>query len=136
MNLKQFTYFQNRKCRYCRKPIPDQEHGLRKFCQTTDLPNGNRYSCKEFFHARKKKISNRKYCGIVKHFKKMDFALRRLINEKGNTVTVEDLNHFGINLQRPVEFVIIAGKNHFFFSEYFIEQNGNDFKITNHDRIY
>jgi hypothetical protein len=127
-----YTYYLNRKCLFCHKPIADQEHGSLFYCRRKILPDGTVGCCKDDFHIAKRKKVNPPYISIAKHHKTMDERIEYLFILKGERVTLEDINRYGIDLKRPVEIKRNAeGKITYFFVGYSItELNINLYKIT------
>ena len=127
-----YTFHMNRKCLHCQNPIPDQEHASLKFCRKKRLPDGTVGCCKDDFHAAKRSKINPPYNSIAKYHKIMNDRIENLYKTKGERVTIEDLNRFGINLKRPVELNRSPeGKNAFLFVGFLItEININLYKIS------
>ena len=128
-----YTYKEGRKCLKCKKPIPDQAHGLRKYCKTKRLPDGSVESCKDDYHSPIRKLKNEPFSKMATHHKKMYQRINQLYRSKGETVTEEWLNIWGIILKRPFEFKVENGKYIFYFHQYLIKELGNkQFKISKH----
>lgn len=132
--LPYYTYKQGRKCLRCKKLIPDQLHGLRKYCENKRLPDGTVESCKDDYHSPIRKKKNEPFQKMAAHHKAMYERIDRLFRTKGETVTEEWLNTWGIVLQRPFEFKVADGRFIFYFHQYSIKELGNkQFKISKHD---
>jgi hypothetical protein len=131
-----YTYKQGRSCLKCKKPIPDQIHALRKYCANKRLPDGTVDSCKDDYHSPIRKRKNEPFQKMAAFQKAMYERIDRLFNAKGEIVTEEFLNRWGIVLQRPFEFNTKDGKYIFYYHQYSIKELGNkQFKISKHDRF-
>lgn len=132
-----YTYYLNRKCLFCHKPIADQEHASLKYCRWKILPNGTVGCCKDDFYIAKRKIVNPPYNSIAQHHKLMHERIEELLKVKGDTVTLEDINRYGIILQKAVEIRNNGnGSTVLFFVEYsIIKISNNQFNIKRHGLI-
>lgn len=129
------TYTQNRKCMNCNKPIADKEHGLQKFCPKEKLPNGTIKNCKDEYWSKIRKEEMEPF-NVIAFFQRDQFKrLEMLIKEKGDLVTIEDINRFGVDLSRPVKFILKQDRTYeFYFHKYVVHQlPNNQFKIYTHE---
>jgi hypothetical protein len=133
-----YTYYKNRKCLFCGNPIADQIHGLRKHCPRIILPDGTVGSCKDDKHIARRKTQDLPYNRLARHHKLMNERIADLMKTTGETVTLEDINRFGIILHRPVEIRKNKdGKYSYCFVEYTINESfNNQFKIKKHERLF
>jgi hypothetical protein len=132
-----YSFHLNRSCLFCCKPIADQAHAAIKFCRRKVLPDGSVGSCKDDFHAAKRKKINPPFNKIAKHHKLMHQKITLLFRLKGETVTLEDVNRFGITLHKPVSLTNNSdGSTTLFFVEYSITKLSiNQYKIKKHGLI-
>jgi hypothetical protein len=129
-----YTYKQGRKCLKCQKPIPDQVHGSRKYCEPKRLPDGTIDSCKDDYHIPIRKKRNAPFDMMAKHHRLMYERIDQLYKAKGDIVTSEHLNIHGISLNRPFQFDIQKGKFIFYYYQYAIKDLGNkQYQIFKHE---
>jgi hypothetical protein len=128
-----YTFKEGRKCLKCKSPIPDQVHKARKYCVTKRLPDGTVASCKDDYHSPIRKQRNEPFQKIALHHKVMHERIDQLLKAKGNIVTKEWLNTWGVILHRPFEFRIEDGKFNFYYHQFLIiEVSNNQYKISKH----
>ncbi len=133
-----YTFKKNRRCIFCKKPIPDQEHALRKYCKRKVLPDGSIQSCKDDCNSKLRKVKNLAYKKIAEHHKEMDNQIERLFEAYGGEATLELINQYGIELHKPVEFKKDekTGRMTFYFGKFVVEEiNNENYKINRHARI-
>ena len=133
-----YSFNDNRKCQNCNAPISDQTHALRKSCPRQKMPDGSVISCKDDFHCKKNKKDNKSYRKFVAYHKFMEKRIELLLKHKGDTVYLEDLNRYGIDLKKPVEFSENEKKfyTYKFMHHSLIQFESNNFKIINHGSLY
>ncbi len=132
-----YTYKLGRKCEHCDAPIADHIHKLRTHCPREVMPDGSIKNCKDDKHTEIKAKNNPPFDAISKHHKKMHCQINLLINKIGDEVSIEDLNKYGIQLHRPVQFRKEGDRFIYFFVGFKITQLGNNhYKIEHHDRIF
>lgn len=135
---KNDTFYKKRICRHCGKPIADQESAARIYCHKIILEDGSVQDCKDDYHAPRRKISDAPFKRIFDYHKEAHKRIGSLLTAKGSNVTTEQLNQFGIKLNRPIEFII--DKNHnitCFFVEFAItDLTNNQYKILKHGRVF
>jgi hypothetical protein len=100
------TFLDGRKCRTCNKPIADQEHAAREFCEVTYDENGKVKDCKTAFHRMTDADNREKYRQIINTQKFIKEQLDLLISKKGNEVLTEDLNAYDILLSLSISHEI------------------------------
>jgi hypothetical protein len=124
----------NRKCNHCSTPIADQVHASTLFCAREELPDGSIKSCKDDYHAERYKQSNIRYKNIFNFHKRATDSISKLQAQKGGMVTIDDLDQYGIPLDRAAKIEIPpTQKSVFYFAEHCITQiNATQFKITTH----
>lgn len=132
------TYLKTRKCLYCSEPISDQEHGLRKFCETEKLEDGSVFSCKDDYNAAKRKKKVAPYKSFSNHHIAMHQRIGSLKISCGEDVNTEQINRHGIILNRPAEIEWSKdGRPVYYFMEYALIDLGNQkFKIITHDKLF
>lgn len=101
-----FTYEQNRACRNCGAPIPDQEHATREFCPVTYDDDGKVRDCKTKFHREKDKPDRNDYSELINKHKSITTRIDFLIKKKGFEVATEDLDVYEIMLRQAIDFKI------------------------------
>ena len=132
------TYYNKRKCQNCNSPISDQTHALRKSCPRIKLEDGTVLSCKDDFHSKRNRKDNQAYRNLIKHHKMMDKKITSLLRNKGENVTLEDINRYGIILNVPLQ---ISKNEHGEFTYMFMHHSiilikQNEFKIKNHEPLF
>lgn len=129
------TFLKNRKCLYCKKPIADQQHATLKFCEHTLEPDSGIKNCKHAYHAALRKIKDDPYLKLEKHHKTTTKSIGVLLIKKGSNVSGDDLDQYGIQLNKPVEFNIPPSqKGCYSFIGFDITHiDDNKFKITKHE---
>ena len=136
--MTKYTYLDKRKCLHCGEPIPDQKHLASKFCDHREQGKTSAESCKNKYWTFQKRKEPKDYCLLVKFHKQMNKRISQLLKYKGDTITREDLNKFGINLNCPVKIARNDdGKYTFFFIGYILEPlANNNFKIKTYGNIF
>lgn len=131
------TYKADRKCKHCSKPIPDQAHGLTEFCDREVLPDGTIKNCKDDYHIALRRVEEKPYRNLVSFHKRMSASIEALLKASGTVVTVEQINQYGIQLNKAVETGCYEGLLKFFFLHHMIEQETKKtFKITPHVYVF
>ncbi|MBU3714784.1 MAG: hypothetical protein FGM46_07525 [Ferruginibacter sp.] len=99
-----FTYIQNRKCEHCDAPIEDQARASKRHCASWVDEFGIKHDCKRQKHAdkhsREDEFLQALNAGVKDNNKKID----KMVAEKGNVVTTEVINAYGIELTKCVDF--------------------------------
>lgn len=119
------TFEQGRKCEHCGTPIADQEHKLRTHCRPLVLEDGTVISCKDDKNAERRKEADEQYRKLVALHKRLFNALEDLLSAYGNFVTVEQLNRFGVQLDKAVSLQRKEGLLIFSFLHHKLEQQIN-----------
>lgn len=133
-----YTYYLGRECQYCQTEIADQTHAAREFCPRKVLDDGSIKSCKDDHHAALRKMNNAPFKGLVPHHERMRDTIRELYQAVGESVTREQINQYGVILNRPAEI----GWNKeseciYYFIEYaFVRRSENQFKIIKHGKVF
>jgi len=128
------TYTLNRKCLHCNKPLADQEHGLQKFCPKENLQDGSIKNCKDEYWSKIRKEEMAPFIAIAYYQREQYENIDLLYKTKGDKVALEDLNQYGVNLYRPIEFKIEGKQYVFYFHKYCIKQLSDKFfKISTHE---
>jgi hypothetical protein len=128
------TYIENRKCAHCGTPIADQSHGLRKFCPREVLSDGSIKNCKDEYWSAINREQLEPFITVA-YFQKQQFEnLEGLHKAKGESVVLEDINKWGVDLSRPLKFKIQENQYTWWFHHYGIKQlPNNQFKIFTHE---
>src|SRR5215216_3113396 len=98
-----YTFSHKRKCLLCETPIADQAHASTKFCPRVEMSDGTIKSCKDDYHSPLRKEKYEPYKRIADFHKETNGKIESLFLAKGELVTIEQINQYGINLHRPVE---------------------------------
>ena len=136
--MMDYTYNKGRKCKQCGVPIADQAHATREYCPKKVFSDGSKKNCKDAFNSALRKKDEAVYRKLINHQRLMHRKIQTLFKTKGEKVSLEDINRYGINLFMPIQFEILKSKFYlFYFNEYAIEQLGNNqFKIFNHGQLF
>ncbi|RYE58860.1 MAG: hypothetical protein EOP48_02530 [Sphingobacteriales bacterium] len=133
MSYSFHTYDRGRKCKFCQTPIADQAHGLQEYCEREVLEDGSVKSCKDDYNAWLRKAGDQPYLDAMAFQKRMTAALSALYGAMGAKVTLEQLNQYGIQLQRAQKMEFQNELPLFYFIHFRIEQlTPFTFKITKH----
>ena len=116
------TYDRGRKCKYCGTPIADQAHGLTEYCEREVLEDGSVKSCKDDHNAELRKVNDEPYLREMNFQKGQTTALHALVRSKGELVTLEELNQYGIQLHRALTLEIRDGLYSFYCTHHKIQQ--------------
>jgi hypothetical protein len=133
-----YTYNNKRKCLHCGAPIADQKHSSTKFCPRVKLSDGTIQSCKDDYHSPLRKDRNAPYKRIAEFHKDAHRRINCLLDAKGETVTVEQINQYGINLYKSFEMVLDSMQRPTFrFVEFeFIPLGNKQYKINKHGKLF
>ncbi len=131
-------YETGRHCKACGKPIADHVHAHTKFCEKYDLPDGSIKSCKDDFHAEKRRIDEQPFIELMNFQKTQTHNIRRLYEEKGATVTTADIDFYQIALNIAVKTDVLPDqKSVLYFINFKLTQlDATQFKITTHDNTF
>jgi hypothetical protein len=115
-----YTYFKKRQCLKCGTKIGDQVHAARKFCPRIIDFDGSVKSCKDDFHSKKRKGVNGPYIDLMKENKFLSGQITKLLSDKGDKVSINDLDVYSIDLSKSK---ILKGRVHeYIFIEYKIQE--------------
>jgi hypothetical protein len=133
--MSPYTYLDKRICPNCNNPIPDQFHGLQKFCPREVREDNTVKNCKDDYWSKKNREKMAPFNNAAIFQRDQFEAVEALYKSKGKSVTLEDINRFGINLFRPMEFRTTVSKQfEFYFYQYAIKQlSNNQFEILTHE---
>lgn len=136
--MKMYTYLQSRKCIHCGEPIPDQKHLSLKFCDYKEQGKPSKDSCKNKYWSQKKNKDLKEYRLLVRFHKSMNSRLNLLFAHKGQLVSAEDLNRYGIDLRSPVRLNFDTNKKkHFYYIGYLIiELSNTEYKIKPNEILF
>lgn len=136
--MPHYSYANKRKCLLCETPIADQAHASTKFCPRFVLPDGTIKSCKDDYHSPLRKEKYEPYKRIADFQRETHKKIEALSMAKGEIVTIEQIDQYGINLHRPVQFEVDSmQKTTFYFIEYELKQLPNkQFKISKHGKLF
>ena len=129
------TYELGRLCLHCGLPIADQVHKGRLYHERIEFTDGTVKDCKEAAYApiRKANLDLIKPIGL--YYKEISDTIKELITEKGEAVSLEEINRKGIQLQRRLmQEEHTPGLFTFYFHPYALKQISFDqFIIIPHD---
>ena len=111
-----YTYYDERSCEFCNKPIPDQEHATRKFCPKSYDNFGKVKDCKTAFHRLKDQPEREVQSSIINYHKTVAERIDMMVKKKGSLVNTEDLNAYEIQLCSPISYQLKS--NGEFISEF------------------
>ena len=132
-----YTYDRGRKCKHCETPIADQAHGLQEYCEREVLEDGSIKSCKDDYNAELRRKSDEPYLRHMNFQKRMTEAISALFTSMGEKVTLEQINQYGIQLQRALDLQSPNGLPIFLFTHFKIEQlTSSTFKISKHVLLF
>lgn len=136
--MTKFTYLTGRKCLHCGAPIPDQKHLALKFCDYKELGKTSKESCKNKYWSKKKTKDLKAYRSLIKFHKSMNRRLTHLVLNKGETITANDINEYGIDLSSPVRLCFDQNKKKsFYYIGYIIiEITNNQYKIKAYELLF
>jgi hypothetical protein len=100
------TFLKGRACKHCSKPIPDQEHGIRKYCVKTKDVYGNSIDCKSDYYSEKEAPDKAIHIEIMSNHKSLARRINELLSKKSQIVTTQDLDAYDIDLQQSLEYFI------------------------------
>lgn len=105
MEQSEFTYDEQRVCLNSPTPIPDQAHGLRKFCPPSVLSDGSIKNCKDEFHSKRKKLL-KEIADKVQAIKDVSSLVnKRNIGISSITLLTEDGRELGIKFYQAINFL-------------------------------
>jgi hypothetical protein len=125
MNQIEGTFNDGRFCKHCGTPIADQEHKATEFCPREVLDNGTVKCCKDDYHAALRKVREEQYRKLTALQKQLFNAIEDLAAACGATVTVEQLNRYGVQLDKAVSLSKKEGLWIFFFPHHQLQQQAN-----------
>jgi hypothetical protein len=131
----EISYLNKRKCLHCGTPIADQEHGSTKFCEREVMPDGTIKSCHDDYHSERRKKINAPFMQLAYHQKQNHLKIGRLLEEKGEKVSLEQIDAYQIDLSKPIQIGVDGNRQFiFYFHQFAIQQlPNNKFKISKHD---
>ena len=100
---KEITFNKGRKCKCCGAAIADQQHALIEFCPDSEFVNGSIKSCKDAFHAKKRKEEMAPFLALAYYHRDISQRLSLLAGEGEGAVSLEELNRAGVDLSRAVK---------------------------------
>ena len=93
-------------CDHCGRPLPQGEHGLRKFCPKWYDQFGQVHDCKSDFHTLKNKPQNdefRSYRNMVNNDAE---TIATILSKFGTEVTTAQLDAHDFKISRSIEYDI------------------------------
>jgi hypothetical protein len=103
-NSTSFTYFNNRKCVYCEKPIEDQARPNKIHCSPRTDENGVKHDCKRRKHSFNHGHEDEILQAHNAKAKDLNKKIMKLLTDQGNLVTTHELNAYGIILNDGITF--------------------------------
>ncbi|RYG59767.1 hypothetical protein EON64_19905 [archaeon] len=116
------TYLLGRKCQNCGELIADQEHKLRTHCERVVQDDGSIGSCKDDKNAALRKEADEPYRKLVDFHKKQTAQLDNLLTAYGARVTLEQINQYGVQLDKVLSLQIEEGLLTFNFTFHRLDQ--------------
>lgn len=131
----ELTYHQGRKCLHDGEPIPDQAYASRIFCEPFEREDGSIQDCKGAYYTAKRKIEMEPYTLISFLHRNITRRIKELYAEKGELVDLEDINQFGIPLDKPLKLERAPSGLFTFYFKLFGFQHiaSSKFKIFSHE---
>jgi hypothetical protein len=137
MTYSFYTYDRGRKCKFCEEPIADQVHGLQEYCEREVLEDGSVKSCKDDHNAELRKATDEPYLTELAFQKQTTRALDALYAARGEKVSLEQLNQYGIQLNRAQKMEMQSGLPIFYFIHHRIEQlTPHTFQLKRHVYLF
>lgn len=134
-----FSFLQNRICKNCGAPIPDQEHASREFCREVMLPNGKMLDCKDAYWANKRKEDPDHFTKLVRYQKAISSLLQMIWETNRDSITADELTKLNIPLARCIDRKVNndGSLSHFFIGfEIIAYPNANTLKIKPYDDLF
>jgi hypothetical protein len=101
------------------------------------LPDGSVKSCKDDYHSPRRKVANEPFKRVADFHKTTYLRIQDLYKKSKGTVTLAQLNEWGINLSRPVEFSMEGGLYNAYFIKFLIKQiSKTEYKILEHGKQF
>lgn len=136
VNSTTLTFNLNRKCLYCQTAIADQVHGLRNFCEPFYREDGSIQNCKDLHHSALLKAEMEPFRQLAYMHRDISKKIEDLLAKKGNLVSVEDINQFGIPLECQLRLERNSSFSIFYFKFYAFQQiSKTQFKIFSHELL-
>lgn len=128
------TFVLGRKCWNCGKPIADNEHAARVFCENSRDSTGKVQDCKTQYHRMMDFEEREKLREFKSTQRFIADQLSTLILKKGNIVSTTDLDAYDISLTNSMNYEIADdGTLTSFFLKHTIISNKNNHKILSND---
>jgi hypothetical protein len=136
-NKTELTYYLDRRCAYCNAPIADQVHALRIFCELFEREDGTIQDCKGLYNTEKNKTEMDPFKPLAFLHRDLTERIRQLYAEKGELVTLETINQYGIPLDKQLKLQRThSGLCTFYFKFFGFQQlNSLQFKIFSHELL-
>jgi hypothetical protein len=93
-----FTYYLNRKCEHCGKPIEDQARTSKRHCSAWTDEYGQKHDCKRQKHADKHSREDEYLQAIIARSKDQNKKIAKALADHGEVLTTDNLNAYGIYL--------------------------------------
>jgi hypothetical protein len=123
-----------RACLYCKQPISNRAHGLRKFCLVEQLSDGSKRNCKDEYHSSVRLEKMRPYTAYALTMRNIEDLFESYMKKYGIEITLEQVGRMGIQTDRYAGHSKPNGLHRFQFVRYTLLQIQDDkFKIVNND---
>lgn len=126
------TYADERKCLSCGKPIADQEHALRKYCDKYYDQSGKVHDCKTDHHRILDKPARQIQTNIIRDHIFFTKQIAEMTTKKGYEVTTDDLNAYDISLAQSLKLEI---KSNGIATSHFLQYLITSYPATNTHKI-
>jgi ribosomal protein S27AE len=131
------TYEDKRACPNCGKPIADQEHATRKYCEKYYDQSGKVHDCKTDYNRTIDKPEREIHSTLIRDQKFFAKQISDMVSKKGYEVTTDDLTAYDISLPESLKLEIKSnGTAISHFLQYIITSYPvtNTHKITCHEQ--
>jgi hypothetical protein len=120
-----YTYHNGRSCENCDKAIEDQARASKKHCSAWVDEFGIKHDCKRQKHAEKHSREDEFLQALNASVKDANQKICKMVADKGDIVTTEVLNAYGIELSKCIDFSFDGHQCTSQFLNYYIHSNPN-----------
>ncbi|QNA46459.1 hypothetical protein [Lacibacter sediminis] len=132
MNQPLYTYLENRRCLNCGSPIADQVHKTKKFCAKETYSDGTTKNCKDQYWSEQRREAKSIFKAMEIYHQSCSESLHQLYGLDLPEITMEHLEHMGIDLGRSAVHRVFDNEHRFFYFGFFISVNTITHKIQIH----
>ncbi len=133
----QLTYNKKRECLQCGKPIADQKHATRIYCEKYYDQSGKVHDCKTDYNRALDEPERKIHSDLIRDQKFFAKQITAMIAKKGHEVTTDDLNAYDISLPESLKLEIKSNGiaiSHFLQYTVTSYPTTNTHKITHHEQ--